>query len=119
MIIIANAYFILSWGRCVLPILIVTVRERLAALRKYTFKTETVQNITKVSRPPTPIEEITPSSHHPAETFEALSTPSYGRTPAIKNNDISLRNLSQSVPTFGLSRTAAVRPRTLLSGLYS
>jgi hypothetical protein len=79
LIIIANAYFLLGWLRLVIPILITSFRERLAALRKYQVRPMITNKISKDLNVSSKIEgdgSEVPSAVHP-ETFEVPNNTSF------------------------------------------
>ena len=79
LIILANAYFLLGWLRLVIPIVLTSLRERLAALRKYQVRPLTTNKTSKDLSSNSKIqgdESEAPSAVHP-ETFEVPNNTSF------------------------------------------
>lgn len=82
-ILAANAYFLLSWTRHVLPIVILTLRERIVALRKHVTAKSNAENLPELEKSQSPIvtPERTPcqaESLTPPNNTSFLAEPSYG-----------------------------------------
>ena len=82
-IILANAYFLLGWVRLVVPIVIATLRERIAALRKYQVHPSGSKTSKDMSMPSKLHQgevrtiQVTPSSFVLPESFEAPNNTSF------------------------------------------
>lgn len=70
-ILAANGYFLLSWARLVLPIIILTIRERITAIRKLTIGNAVAEQVPDIEKSHTP--SVTPE--HTPGVGESLTPP--------------------------------------------